>query len=324
VTKDDTPFISGTGENIAFTPDDEGVYVVTLTATDKDNASNEATHTVMVDNAPPVVSITGDETGLEGSPITLLGTATDPGINDILEVGWSVTKDGESFADGTEPNIDFTPDDNGTYEVTLTASDEDGGSASTTHTVMVGNVAPTVDPINGPTEASLGTEITVDATFTDPGLLDTHTAIWDWGDGTTTDPATLTQGAGSGSVTDSHTYLASGEYTIQLIITDKDGDVGSASHTVMIQSPVQAINSLIEMVEAIEDLPEGTQNELISKLNNTLKDLDKGNDNAATGKLGAFINSVEAQRGKKISEADADVLIQMAQGIIDAINNGLS
>ncbi len=30
---------------------------------------------------------------------------------------------------------------------------------------------------------------TFSATFTDPGLNDIHTAVWDWGDGTTSRPA---------------------------------------------------------------------------------------------------------------------------------------
>jgi len=62
---------------------------------------------------------------------------------------------------------------------------------------------------------------------------------------------------------------------------------------------------------------------LTSKLNNALKDLGRGQDNAAVGKLKAFINNVEAQRGKKISEAEADALIQTVQEIINAIRAGL-
>jgi hypothetical protein len=62
---------------------------------------------------------------------------------------------------------------------------------------------------------------------------------------------------------------------------------------------------------------------LTSKLNNALDDLARGQDKGAVGKLNAFINSVEAQRGKKISEADADALIQTVQEIINAIDAGL-
>src|SRR5262249_48643947 len=60
------------------------------------------------------------------------------------------------------------------------------------------------------------------ATFSDPGVLDTHTAVWDWGDHTTS--AGAVSGAnGSGTVSGSHIYTAAGVYTVTLTVTDKDG-----------------------------------------------------------------------------------------------------
>ena len=44
----------------------------------------------------------------------------------------------------------------------------------------------------------------------------------------------------------------------------------------------------------------------------------------AVNQLNAFINQVEAQRGKKISEADADALIAAAQEIIALIEIGVA
>ena len=41
----------------------------------------------------------------------------------------------------------------------------------------------------------------------------------------------------------------------------------------------------------------------------------------AKNKLNDFTNQIEAQRGKKISEEDADVLVNDAQEIIDLIDN---
>lgn len=38
--------------------------------------------------------------------------------------------------------------------------------------------------------------------------------------------------------------------------------------------------------------------------------------------MNAFINQVNAQAGKKISQADADALIAQTQAIIDAIQSG--
>jgi len=47
--------------------------------------------------------------------------------------------------------------------------------------------------------------------------------------------------------------------------------------------------------------------------------LNKGQENAAINKLNAFINQIEAQRGKKITDEEADTLIAEAQRIIDSI-----
>ena len=47
-----------------------------------------------------------------------------------------------------------------------------------------------------------------------------------------------------------------------------------------------------------------------------LDDVNEKNDIAAINALQAFINSVEAQRGINIADADADALIAAAQGLI--------
>ncbi|MHC4423624.1 MAG: hypothetical protein ACYSWR_03000 [Planctomycetota bacterium] len=53
-----------------------------------------------------------------------------------------------------------------------------------------------------------------------------------------------------------------------------------------------------------------------------LEDENENNDIAAINTLGAFINAVEAQRGKKIPEAEADALIAAAQEIIELLSDG--
>jgi hypothetical protein len=89
--------------------------------------------------------------------------------------------------------------------------------------VNILNVAPTVGTINGPAAPVLvNTNVTVSAAFSDPGVLDTHTAVWDWGDGSTSD-GTVDETNGSGSAAGSHSYAAPGVYAITLVIIDKDG-----------------------------------------------------------------------------------------------------
>jgi hypothetical protein len=53
------------------------------------------------------------------------------------------------------------------------------------------------------------------------GLLDTHSAIVEWGDGTISQ-VTISQNAGFGTINASYTYEAGGIYTIRLILVDDD------------------------------------------------------------------------------------------------------
>lgn len=93
--------------------------------------------------------------------------------------------------------------------------------------------------------------------------------------------------------------------------------------TTVISAP-DAILNLAQDVYAL-NLPKGTANSLLAKLHEAYQKLMDGNDKndmAAINKLEAFINAVEAQRGKKIAEADADNLIALAQAIIDKLKAG--
>jgi len=81
--------------------------------------------------------------------------------------------------------------------------------------------------------------------------------------------------------------------------------------------------SLIAQVAAL-DLPPGTENSLITKLENAaakLGDENPANDQAVVNSLEAFIHEIEAQRGKKILEDDANALITAAEAIISALSN---
>ncbi len=52
---------------------------------------------------------------------------------------------------------------------------------------------------------------------------------------------------------------------------------------------------------------------------NALDDVNEQNDVAAINSLDAFISAVNAQRNKKITDADADTLEAMALAIIAAL-----
>jgi len=86
--------------------------------------------------------------------------------------------------------------------------------------------------------------------------------------------------------------------------------------------PVELLDILAQDVIDLELQP-GLENSLLAKLDAALQKLEDDNENndaATINLLEAFINTVEAQRGKKIPEADADALIAAAQEIIDLLS----
>ncbi len=75
---------------------------------------------------------------------------------------------------------------------------------------------------------------------------------------------------------------------------------------------------IIFVVEGLE-LPNGTENSFVKKLNNASKSLDKGDTDGACEKLASFISQVNAQEGKKLDLGDAAELRDAAQAVIEAI-----
>ena len=73
--------------------------------------------------------------------------------------------------------------DDGSYVMTITVIDDDGDVVQGTETVVVTNIAPTVDQANGPSQALEGQQVAFSAAASDPGTLDSLTYSWDFGDG---------------------------------------------------------------------------------------------------------------------------------------------
>jgi PKD repeat protein len=98
--------------------------------------------------------------------------------------------------------------------------------------------------------------------FTDPSWLDTHTATWDFGDGTPTAIGDVTEEhnppEGKGSATGSHTYNGPyGTHTVTLTVSDNRGGVTTYQFIVNLQPvggeilPTSATTYLLAMMAAI-------------------------------------------------------------------------
>ena len=89
--------------------------------------------------------MTGPST--RASPVSFSGSFTDPGSADTHTFVWHVVAgNGQATTDGTGQSFSFTPTDNGSYAVTFTVTDKDGGATSDNFTVTVDNVAPDRQP----------------------------------------------------------------------------------------------------------------------------------------------------------------------------------
>src|SRR2546428_5185803 len=181
-------------------------------------------------NRAPVAVAGAGVTALEGAIVSFDGSASSDPDGDALTFTWDF---GDGSAGETGPAPSHTYVDNGSYTVTLTVSDGNLTNAASTAATIT-NVPPAVGPITAPVDpVEVGTPVTANATFTDPGLLDTHTASIDWGDGTSSS-GLVSEVDGSGSVDGTHSYLVAGGYKVTPTGAGKGGGVGATRFSVLI------------------------------------------------------------------------------------------
>ena len=80
-----------------------------------------------------------------------------------------------------------------------------------------------------------------------------------------------------------------------------------------------SIKMLMAMVDSM-DMHEGLRQSLLAKLNAALAALERGRVKTARNILNAFINEVKAQSGKKLTEEQADVLMDVALAVLGSLD----
>ena len=141
VTKNGSPYASGSGASFSFTPDDNGNYGVSVTVTDAGSANGSDSETVVASNVNPVIgSIAGPTSSLSlGTPATISVTYSDAGAADTHTalVSWDdASTSTVSCAAGT-CTASHTYAAAGVYGVTVVVSDDDGGAASTSFNYVI-------------------------------------------------------------------------------------------------------------------------------------------------------------------------------------------
>jgi hypothetical protein len=171
-------------------------------------------------NDTPVASAGGPYSANEGETVALSASGYDPDGTPVT-FAWDLDNDLVFETPGqyaTFNALDGTYD----YTVNVQVSDETGLTTIASAMVNVVNVAPDLGEITAPLDpVMMDVLVQISANFTDPGVLDTHTALVDWGDGAITD-GLVSEVNGSGSVAASHVYTAPGVYAVLLTVTDKD------------------------------------------------------------------------------------------------------
>ncbi|MDA0264821.1 MAG: choice-of-anchor C family protein [Chloroflexi bacterium] len=226
--------------------------LVTITANDGNGGVSQTTFDLIVQNVPPVASITGAAIN-EGGTAEVTGTFSDVVSLDThtVTIFWG---DGTNDALGTVTspvNASHAYGDNGNYEVTIKVTDNDLGSVESSATIVVDNLDPTVAIDATGVVTLLGQDY-----FTGKvGIAQSHSAtagdagsddlIFDWSfapdaavvsnthynDGTGPDPADSPDGTYPFDATDtaSVTFALPGIYTVAVTASDDDGGSNSDS-----------------------------------------------------------------------------------------------
>jgi parallel beta-helix repeat protein len=187
-----------------------------------------ATATVSVNNAGPILDAGPDQNVNEGDLVTISPTFTDPGSADThnATIDWGDGKPVTTIDPATSHLSDnHTFDNNGTYTVTVTVTDDDGGIVTDTLTVTVNDLGPTADA--GPDQAiNEGQTINVDGSGSTSHPDNIVLYEWDWtSDGIYDD---------SGITAASPPYNDDGTYIVTLRSTDDDGTTDTDTLTLTV------------------------------------------------------------------------------------------
>jgi hypothetical protein len=174
----------------------------------------------------------------------------------------------------------------GPTTVNCSVSDSRGNTRTGSFTV---SVVDTTAPM-----LSLPADIVVNATSTAGAIVTFAASAVDLVDGA--QPVECTPASGS--------VFLIGTTTVACSAGDTRGNVATGTFTVTVLSPSQIVATL---VSEIESFPQAA-----NLLENVLKSIAQDNISAACGQLTAFINQVAAQRGKKLTEEEADALSRAA------------
>ncbi|HHQ6310209.1 TPA: putative Ig domain-containing protein, partial [Staphylococcus aureus] len=122
---------------ISGTPSEVGSYTVTVTTTDESSNATETTFTIDVeDTTKPTVEDIADQTQEVNTEITPIKIEATDNSGQAVTNKVDGLPDGVTFDEATN-TISGTPSEVGSYDITVTTTDENGNSETTTFTIDV-------------------------------------------------------------------------------------------------------------------------------------------------------------------------------------------
>ncbi|MEW5918175.1 MAG: PKD domain-containing protein [Gemmatimonadota bacterium] len=211
-----------------------GTYTVTLTVSDASQQSNSAVTSVQVyyqppTNQPPVAAFTfrcAARVPAPGFDCTLDGSSSSDADGSV--VSWTWTSPGQPTQSGAITTYTFpTP---GTYSVTLTVTDNNGATNSTTQTVVVSAAPPNQVPV-----ASFSYNCVVrpdnigaDCSFDGASSTDPDGTIVSYGWSAPNRPNRT-------GLTTTYPFRAGSTQTVTLVVTDNKGATNAKSMTFIVR-----------------------------------------------------------------------------------------
>ncbi len=229
--------ITGTIDRSASQGGSNGVYTVTVTATDAGGLSTTQTFSWTVTNPGPVAvndtASTNEDTAVL---IDVLPNDSDPDGDPITLIAAAATV-GQATVVGNQVNYVPPANFNGTATITYTISDGEGGTATATITVTVtpendapvGTALPPQD-----TEDGAVVSVPVAANFTDVDGDTLTFAAADLPPGLSIDPDS---GVISGTIDNSASQTGGGVYTATITVSDGNGGTTTQTITFNVTNP---------------------------------------------------------------------------------------
>jgi PKD repeat protein len=209
-----------TGAQVTTSYPDNGVKRINLRVTDSGGSVRTTFRDITVRNRSPLASFTVSDSDVDtGEEVDFTSTSNDPD-GQVTSYAWDF--DGDDETDATGPSASHSFPDDGEYTVTLTVTDDDGASRSSSEEVRVRNRAPTASFQHSPQQPTVGDEVVLTSTSTDPdGTVEEHR--WDLdGDGAF-DDATGPEAR--------KTFTEERSYTVALQVEDDDGRKSAPAFT---------------------------------------------------------------------------------------------